>query len=105
MAYYARYGIKCVGYDIVPETARIINDGKITVPGLGQWLGFSIEPLVKNGLMHATTDVKEIIEDPTAKVHFVWIPTRRNGKPWAGAFQDDAKKIPGTRDHNVPDHG
>ena len=36
MAYYARYGIKCVGYDILPETVRTINAGEITMPGLGQ---------------------------------------------------------------------
>jgi len=93
MAYYARYGIRCIGYDIIPETARTINAGKISMPGLGQWLGFSIEPLVKNGLMHATTSVREIIEDPSVKVHFVSIPTERNGKPWDGALIDVSKKI------------
>src|SRR5438105_3651029 len=103
MAYYARYGIKCVGYDILPETVRTVNAGKITMPGLGQWLGFSIEPLVKNGLMYATSDVKEIIEDPNVKVHFVSIPTEKNGKPWDGALQDVSKKLAAKRIKNGPD--
>jgi len=103
MAYYARYGIKCVGYDILPETARSINAGRVAMPGLGQWLGFSTEPLVKNGLMHATSDVKEILEDPTVKVHFVSIPTERNGRPWDGALQDVSKKISGKKVENGPD--
>ena len=103
MAYFARNGIRCVGYDIVPETARSINAGKISLPGLGQWLGFSTEPLVKNGLMHATSDVKEILEDPTVKVHFVSIPTERNGRPWDGALQDVSKKISGKKVENGPD--
>ena len=103
MAYYARYGIKCVGYDILPGTARSINAGRVAMPGLGQWLGFSTEPLVKNGLMHATSDVKGILEDPTVKVHFVSIPTERNGKPWDGALQDVSKKISGKNVENGPD--
>ena len=103
MAYYARYGIKCVGYDILPETVRTINAGEITMPGLGQWLGFSIEPLVKNGLMYATSDVKEIIEDPAVKAHFVSIPSERNGKPWDGALQDVSKKIAGKVVEDGPD--
>lgn len=103
MAYYARYGIKCVGYDIIPETVRTINSGKISMPGLGQWLGFSIEPLVKDGLMHATTDVKEIIDDPTIKVHFVSIPTERDGRPWNGALQDVSKKLAAKKVEDGPD--
>src|SRR5207237_2178962 len=79
------------------------NAGKISMHGLDQWLGFSIEPLVKNGLTHATTDVKEVIEDPTVKVHFVSIPTERNGKPWDGALQDISKKIAGKIVEDGPD--
>jgi nucleotide sugar dehydrogenase len=103
MAYYAKNGIKCVGYDIVPETIRSINAGKISLSGLGQWLGFSTEPLVKNGLIHATTDVKEIIDDPSVKVHFISIPTERKGKPWDGALQDVSKKISAKKVENGPD--
>src|SRR5260370_17450028 len=87
MAYYAKNGIRCVGYDIVPETIHSINAGKISLSGLGQWLGFSTEPLVKNGLMHATNNVKEIIDDPSVKVHFISIPTYRRGNPWNSPLQ------------------
>jgi nucleotide sugar dehydrogenase len=103
MAYYAKNGIKCVGYDIVPETIRSINAGEISVPGLGQWLGFSTEPLVKNGLMHATSSVKEILDDLSVKVHFISIPTERRGKPWDGALQDVSKKISAKKVENGPD--
>jgi nucleotide sugar dehydrogenase len=103
MAYYARYGIKCIGYDIVPETIKSINEGKVTMPGLGQWLGFSVEPFARDGLMRATSDVKEILEDPSVKVHFVAIPTEKNGKPWDGALQDVSKKISGKVVEDGPD--
>jgi len=103
MAYYAKNGIRCVGYDIVPETIRSINAGEISLAGLGQWLGFSAIPLVKNGLMHATSKVKDIIDDSSIKVHFISIPTERRGKPWDGALQDVSKKLAAKRVENGPD--
>src|SRR2546425_9073472 len=103
MAYYAKNGIRCVGYDIVPETVRSINAGETSLSGLGQWLGFSAVPLVKNGLMHATSKVKDILDDPSIKVHFISIPTERKGKPWDGALQDVSKKISAKKVENGPD--
>src|SRR3989442_15863918 len=93
MAYYARRGIMCLGYDILPETVHNVNAGKVPFAGLGQWLGFSTEPLVKNGLMHGTNRVADIIDDESVKVHFVSIPTEKNGKPWDGALLDVSKKL------------
>jgi nucleotide sugar dehydrogenase len=103
MAYYARRGIMCLGYDILPETVRNVNAGKVPFAGLGQWLGFSTEPLVKNGLMRGTTRVVEIIDDESVKVHFVSIPTEKNGKPWDGALQDVSKKLAAKKVKNGPD--
>ena len=103
MAYYARRGIMCLGYDILPETVHNVNAGKVPFAGLGQWLGFSTEPLVKNGLMRATNRVKEIIDDESVKVHFVSIPTEKKGKPWDGALQDVSKKLAAKRIKNGPD--
>ena len=51
----------CLGYDILPATVHNVNAGKVPFAGLGQWLGFSTEPLVKNGLMRGTNHVAEII--------------------------------------------
>src|SRR5437867_7403328 len=103
MAYFARRGIKCIGYDLAPQIVEEINNGKITLTGLQQWLGFSIGPLVKNGLMHATTNVSEILDDPATKVHFIAIPTERNGKPWDGALFDVSKKLSEKKVENGPD--
>src|SRR2546427_3302802 len=84
MAYFARRGIKCIGYDLAPQIVEEINNGKITLTGLQQWLGFSIGPLVKNGLMHATTNVSEILLDPATKGHLIAIPSEREVKTWGG---------------------
>jgi len=103
MAYFARRGIRCIGYDLAPQIVEEINNGKISLTGLQQWLGFSIGPLVKNGLMHATTNVSEILDDPATKVHFIAIPTERNGKPWDGALFDVSKKLSAKKVENGPD--
>src|SRR2546428_539333 len=103
MAYFARRGIKCIGYDLAPQIVEDINNGKITLTGFQQWLGFSIGPLVKNGLMHATTNVTEILDDPATKVHFIAIPTERNGKPWDGGLFDVSKKLSAKKVENGPD--
>jgi len=93
MAYYARRGINCIGYDISRDVVESINSGKIPFANLEHWLGFSIEPLSKNGLVRATSNVNEILEDKDTSVHFVAIPTEKNGKPWDGALLDVSKKL------------
>jgi len=93
MAYYARRGVRCVGYDISKDVVESINAGKIPFVNLEHWLGFSIEPLANNGLIHATSHVREILEDQDTRVHFVAVPTEKNGEPWDGALLDVSKKL------------
>src|SRR3989442_9875178 len=93
MAYYARRGVRCVGYDISKDVVESINAGKIPFVNLEHWLGFSIEPLVSNGLIHATSHVNEILEDVHTQVHFVAVPTEKNGSPWGGALLNVSKKL------------
>src|SRR5260370_30454081 len=88
---------------MVPGAMRTITAGEISLTGLGQWLGFYAIPLVKNGLMHATNKVKDIIDDSSIKVHFISIPTERKGKPWDGALQDVSKKLSAKKIENGPD--
>ena len=103
MAYYARRGVRCIGYDISKDTVESINAGKIPFVNLEHWLGFSIEPLVNNGLIHATSHVKEILEDEHTQVHFVAVPTEKGGRPWDGALLDVSKKISAKKVGNHPD--
>jgi len=103
MAYYARCGVRCVGYDIARDVVESINAGKIPFVNLEHWLGFSIEPLVNNGLIHATSRVNEILEDVQAKVHFVAVPTEKNGRPWDGALLDVSKKLSAKKVGGHPD--
>jgi len=81
MAYFANTGISCVGTDPLLERVEDINKGKSTIPNFNFWLGFDLDSLVKNNLMNATQNWKELINEDIA-VHIVTIPTEREGKPY-----------------------
>ena len=48
---------------------------------LKKWFGFDIKGLVKSNYLKATSNYKDLITEDFL-VHFVAIPTERNGKPY-----------------------
>lgn len=92
MAYFANRGVKCIGYDISKGIVDTINKGEIPVPGLGYWLAFDVKPLVRSGMIKATTDFKDLIQ-PDIAVHLIAIPTEKGDKPWDGALIDVFQKL------------
>jgi nucleotide sugar dehydrogenase len=92
MANFANNGFACRGYDIDADLVDTINDGEVPIDTLEYWLGFDTEPLVDEGLMRATTDPTEL-QDPSVRVHFVAVPTEKEGEPWAGPLEDVVSKI------------
>ena len=81
MVYFAKKKIKCVGYDINEEKIKKINSGIIPLADLKSWFGFDIKSLVKQNYLKATTNYKDLITDKFL-VHFVAIPTEKDGKPY-----------------------
>lgn len=97
MAYFANEGVACVGYDIDAEVVKKINAGRIPIDNLQYWLGFETEQLVEDGLMRGTTDHEELIATDTP-VHFVSIPTEKDGSPWVEPLRDVVEKLAGFTD-------
>lgn len=85
LAYFAEKGVRCVGFDIDKEKVDIINQGICPIEGLEHWLGFDVAPLVKSGLMHATTDFADLLSDDIL-VHFIGVPTEKGAEPWFDAL-------------------
>ena len=81
MVYFAKKKIKCVGYDINKEKIKKINSGKLPLEDLKKWFGFDIKGLVKQNYLKATSNYKNLISEDFL-VHFIAIPTERNGKPY-----------------------
>ena len=81
MVYFAKKKIKCVGYDVNKEKVKKINSGTLPLEDLRKWFGFDIKGLVKQNYLKATSNYKNLITEDFL-VHFIAIPTERDGKPY-----------------------
>ena len=81
MVYFSKKKIQCVGYDVNKKKIKKINSGIIPLPDLKSWFGFDIKGLVKQNYLKATSNYKDLITDDFL-VHFIAIPTEKNGKPY-----------------------
>ena len=92
MAFFAKNVVQAIGYDISKEKVNIINRGGYILQELKTWLDFSVKPLVMKGLLKATTDYRDFIKENVI-VHFVAIPTEKDGLPYFVILKDVIKKI------------
>jgi len=93
MAYFAREGVNCIGFDVIKSRVDNINtSGKCVIPNIEYWLGFDVVPLIKSKRMYSTYNWKELFADDVA-VHLVTIPTEKNGKPWDEPLLDVLTKL------------
>ena len=81
MVYFAKKKVKCVGYDVNKNKIKKINSGTLPLKDLKKWFGFDIKNLVKGNYLKATSNYNDLITEDFL-VHFVAIPTERNGKPY-----------------------
>ena len=81
MVYFSKKKIKCVGFDINKEKIKKINSGVLPLPDLNSWFGFDIKSLVNQNYLKATSDYKNLITEDFL-VHFIAIPTEKDGKPY-----------------------
>jgi len=92
MAHFAREGVYCVGHDVMPHRVDDVNAGREAIPNMDSWLGFDVRPLVKNGLMSATLNWKDLISNEFP-IHMISIPTEKDGKPYDNNLIDVLEKI------------
>ncbi|MBI5597128.1 MAG: nucleotide sugar dehydrogenase [Elusimicrobia bacterium] len=92
MAYFARRGVNGIVVDVNPRRVDAINRGEVDIDGLEGWLGFKVKPLIKRGLIHAVTDHSRLLQ-PDVLVHFIAIPTEKDGRPYLAYLEDVIRKI------------
>lgn len=92
MAHFARCGVVGIAVDVIPEKVEAINRGEVEIVGLREWLGFDVKPLVHAGLIRATLDYERLLR-PDVLVHFVCIPTEKDGKPYNPYLKDVITKL------------
>ena len=92
MVYFAKKKIKCVGFDINKKKIEKINSGSLPLADLKKWFGFDIRGLVKQNYLKATSDYKTLITEDFL-VHFIAIPTEKDGKPYYKPLMSVLKNI------------
>ncbi len=92
MAFFSKNKIKCVGYDIDKKKVNTINSGKLPIKELKDWFGFDIKNSVKKQYLTATSS-HDIFEDNSFNVHFIAIPTEKNGKPFFDILFNVLRKL------------
>lgn len=92
MAHFARAGVAGIAADVAPLTVGAINKGEVEAVGLREWLGFDIQPLVHKSLIHATLDHTRLLGSEVL-VHFVCIPTEKDGRPFYPYLEDVFSKL------------
>jgi len=100
MAYFASKGVRCLGMDVDAEKVNEINRGNLPIQNIEYWLGFDTKPLVKLGLMKATTDWRELISKDIP-VHLICIPTEKDDVPYNGILIDVFEKLAAFRDMSL----
>ena len=90
--YFAKKNVKSVGFDVDSKKVKQINSGILPIPELKNWFGFDIKQLSKKKLVFATNDYNDILKDDYL-VHFVAVPTEKNGKPYFEILFEVLKRI------------
>lgn len=92
ISFYAKNGIKAVGFDINKHKVTSLKNAKIDIPNIEYWLGFDVKPLVTSGMIGATNNWRELISRDFA-IHFICVPTEKDASPYDAALQDVIRKI------------
>lgn len=91
-AYFAKAGANALVMDVNPRRVENINRGVVDIDGLQEWLGFKIAPLIKKGGIKAVSDHQAML-DGSILVHFIAIPTEKDGRPFFPYLEDVISKI------------
>ena len=81
MMYFAKKGVKSIGFDIDIKKVKQINKGLLPIVELQSWFGFKIKPFIKKKKLSATNNLNDLF-DKKISTHFIAIPTEKDGKPY-----------------------
>lgn len=92
MAHFARRGVASLATDVSQARVEAVNRANMEVIGLQDWLGFDVSSLTGSGLLKATLNYEELLNGQ-ALVHFIAIPTEKDGKPYNNYLEDVIGKL------------
>ena len=97
LAFYAKNGYDAIGFDINKKYINNLLKGKLKNDDFKKWLGFEIKPLIKKKKLTFTSNILDI-KKINPQIHFVCIPTEKNGKPLMKILHQTIKNIIKTSD-------
>ena len=100
MVYFSKKKINCIGYDIDSKKVKKINSGILPLSDLKDWFGFDIKSLVEKKFLKATSNYKDLLLD-NCLVHFIAVPTERDGKPFFNPLLTVLKNISRIKKHKI----
>ena len=83
--------INALGYDVNKNLIDDLNKGSVKNDDFKKWLGFDINSLIKKRL--SFTNKIETIKKVNPEVHFICIPTEKDGKPLTQILVKTLKNI------------
>lgn len=92
LVYFAKEGVRGLGYDIDARRVDQANRGEVDIPGLSEWLNIPVKNLIAHRLISATASPDTLLSK-NSLVHFICVPTERHGEPWLGPLKDVIKKM------------
>ncbi len=92
LVYFSKKNINCKGFDIDKSKVNKINKGILPIKDLKDWFGFNIKNFVKKKNLSATSNYKDLITEKYL-VHFIAVPTEKDGKPYFKILFDVLNKI------------
>ena len=81
LGFFSKNKINMIGFDINDELIKNLSKGIIIDNDFKKWLGFDIKPLIKKKYLKFTDKI-EVIKKINPKVHFICVPTEKNGNPY-----------------------
>lgn len=99
MCHFAESGVQILGVDVDATKVALVNKGENPIFAMDYWLGFTPKYLFDAGRARATTNWEELISDDVL-VHFVCIPTEREGKPYFDILEEVCRKLTKVQDYS-----
>lgn len=93
---FAQAGVYAFGYDPDERVVEAVESGKCHIPNLERWMGTTIADVTKTNKLHATSIWPELAN---SAVHFVAVPTEKDGEPWMEPINDVMAKIASFDNH------
>ncbi|MDC3016836.1 nucleotide sugar dehydrogenase [Candidatus Pelagibacter sp.] len=90
--YFAKKGKKVIAIDNNQNYLNDLKKGRLKNDDFKKWLGISVKPLIKKQNLIFSRDIVQI-RSKEPLIHFIAIPTEKNGRPFDKILKEVIKKI------------